>query len=243
MNRSVVSDLIDSARRAELHTRLREIVGDAAVIRIQRAVAPLFRHSLAWLARVYWTDKGGGHSYIPLYERHLRPLRRQKIKVLEIGIGGYESLTWGGASLRMWRDYFRHGEIHGLDINPKAIKEPRIHVHCGSQADVGYLQSLAAEYGPFDLIIDDGSHVASHIQTSFAVLFEHVRPGGWYVIEDMGTAYDPKYGGGSRGHPGTSAALVKDLVDDVNRVRQPQGGQANVSALHVYEEIAFVRKA
>lgn len=238
-----MSDLIDRARRAELHTQVREIVGDAAVIRFQRAMAPPFRSSLTWLAHVYWTDKGGNHSYIPLYERHLRPLRHRQVTILEIGIGGYQSLTWGGASLRMWRDYFRHGEIHGLDINRKAIHEPRIHVHCGSQADVEFLRSLAAEHGPFDVIIDDGSHVASHIRTSFTALFEHVRAGGWYVIEDMGTAYDPKHGGGPPGHPGTSVALVKDLVDEVNRGVQEQIVRAVVSELHVYEEIAFIRKA
>lgn len=243
MRPTAVSDLIDRTRRAELHTRVRELIGDAAVIRFQRTVAPAFRRSLTWLARIYWTDKGGNHSYIPLYERHLHPLRHRAITVLEIGIGGYQSLTWGGASLRMWRDYFRRGEIHGVDINRKAIDEPRIHVHCGSQADVAFLRSLAAEHGPFDVIIDDGSHVASHIRTSFTTLFDHVRPGGWYVIEDMGTAYDSNHEGGPPGHPGTSVALVKDLVDEVNRGLQGQHAPARVSALHVYEEIAFIRKA
>lgn len=57
-----------------------------------------------------------------------------------------------------------------------------------------------------------------------------------YVIEDMATAYNPHYGGGPPGHPGTSVALVKSLIDDVNidpRV---------VAAVHVYEQIAFIEK-
>jgi hypothetical protein len=53
----------------------------------------------------------------------------------------------------------------------------------------------------------------------------------------MATAYDPQYGGGPVGHPGTSVELVKSLVDDVNVEPRP------VAALHVYEQIAFIEKS
>jgi hypothetical protein len=225
-------------RRAEVHTRIRDLVGDRAVVRAQRLIAPAFRRSLTALAIVYWCDKAGGHQYTRLYERHLRHLRRRPIALLEIGIGGYDSPTWGGASLRMWRNYFFRGKIHGLDICEKRIDEPRIRVHQGDQADQEFMRALGSEFGPFDVIVDDGSHHNAHIRASFAALFHHhLRPHGVYVIEDMATAYDARYDGGPPGHPGTSVDLVKGLIDEANV--EPR----RVAALHVYEQIAFIEKA
>lgn len=237
-----MGNLIDRAREARLHDRIRETLGDATVVRAQRFIGPFFGRSLVWLARVYWTDKGGHHDYMPLYQRHFRALRRHQLTLLEIGIGGYSSATSGGASLRMWRDYFPRGEIHGLDIAEKRIAEPRIHVHRGDQSDTAYLRSLADATGPYNIIIDDGSHVADHIRTSFHALFDHLRPGGWYVIEDMATAYDGNYGGGPPGHPGTAVDLVKEMVDGVN-ARYAWSRAPTISEIHLYEEIAFIRRA
>jgi hypothetical protein len=204
---------------------------------MQRMIAPFLRRSLVGLAYVYWSDKAG-HGYTKLYERHLRHLRRRPVKLLEIGIGGYDSPTWGGSSLRTWRDYFFRGEIHGLDIYEKRIDESRIQAHRGDQSDDAFMRRLGAAHGPFDVIIDDGSHVNAHIRASFAALFEdHLRPGGVYVIEDLATAYDPEYGGGPPSHPGTSTELIKSLVDDVNLAPD------RVAALHVYEQIAFIERA
>lgn len=157
--------------------------------------------------------------------------------MLEIGIGGYESPTWGGASLRVWRDYFRRGHIHGLDIHPKQISERRLTTHQGDQSDLGFMAAFGVAHGPFDIVIDDGSHVNEHIRKSFAALFgEHLKPGGWYVIEDMATAYDPQFGGGEPGTTGTSTELVKGIVDAINL-------SGSVAELHVYKQLAFIRKA
>jgi hypothetical protein len=231
---SAVSDWL---RREQVHTRVRLLVGDRQVIRMQRLLAPAARGDLRALAWVYWSDKAGNHRYVDHYDRHLRHLRRRPVRVLEIGVGGYESRTWGGASLRMWRDYFPRGEIHGVDINDKEIDEPRIWVHRGDQSDAEFMRRLGREHGPFDVIVDDGSHVNAHVRASFAALFsDHLQPGGFYVIEDMATAYDARFGGGPPGHPGTSVDLVKGLIDDVNA--QP----SVIAALHVYEQIAFIGK-
>jgi hypothetical protein len=231
-----VTSLTDRLREAGVFIRVRKLVGDRAIISVQRLLAAAFRHHLPALGRIYWTDKAGLHRYTQHYQRHLQHLRRRPVRVLEIGIGG-DSPTWGGASLRMWRDYFPRGEIHGLDINEKRIKEPRIHIHRGDQSDAEFMGNLGREYGPFDVIIDDGSHVNAHIRASFAALFrDYLQPEGVYVIEDLATAYDATYGGGAPGSPGTSVELVKDLIDDVNL--EP----TLVAAVHVYEQIAFIDK-
>jgi hypothetical protein len=215
------------------------------ISRAMRLIAPAVRHNLGILATMYRTDKAPfGHGYTPLYERHLGTLQSRPIRLLEIGVGGYECPTEGGASLRTWRDYFPRAEIHGVDIAEKRICEPRIQIHRGDQTDEMFLDDLGHRYGPFDVVIDDGSHIGTHIRASFEALFvKHVKRSGFYVIEDMQTSYMDYYGGGGPGHPGTSSALVQSLVDDVNR-RYWTGRYAHpVKALHIYEKIAFVQRS
>src|SRR4029079_2980064 len=45
--------------------------------------------------------------------------------------------------------------------------------------------SELATFGPFDVVIDDGSHASVHQQLALACLFPHVAPGGLYFIEDL----------------------------------------------------------
>jgi hypothetical protein len=229
---------------SRLRTRAREIIGDRRIVRVQRLLGPAVRWNLTALGRIYRTDKAGAHSYTPIYQKHFQHLRHRSITLLEIGIGGNESPTLGGASLRMWRDFFPRGQIHGVDVTEKLINEPRIHVHCGDQSDRSFLLDLGRQHGPFDIIIDDGSHINDHIRTTFEVLFvDHLKSGGTYVIEDMATAYAPEYGGGDPGYPETSVELVKDLVDDVNRNYWKGRLARPVFALHVSEQLALIEKA
>jgi len=45
-----------------------------------------------------------------------------------------------------------------------------------------------AAMGPFDLIIDDGSHRPAHWLASYRALAGRVKPGGFYIIEDLRSA-------------------------------------------------------
>jgi len=126
----------------------------------------------------YRTDKNTGHSYGPVYERLLGHRRDTVTAVLEIGI-------FLGDSLRMWRDYFPNAQIVGIDNRPRwQVNETRITSVLGSQVDPATLRT-AGEMGPFDLIVDDGSHKASHQALSLLWLWQYVAPGGVYVIEDL----------------------------------------------------------
>ena len=151
---------------------------------------------LSRLAIRFGSDKYGGHLYTPIYHQLFSGLREQPIKVLEIGIGGYSSVHAGGLSLRMWAEYFPYATIVGLDIEPKTLDlPPRVHVVQGSQVDHGLLVRLNAEHGPFDIIIDDGSHVVSHMIDSFRTLYPIMAPDGIYCIEDTQTCFMPVTGG------------------------------------------------
>jgi hypothetical protein len=71
------------------------------------------------------------------------------------------------------------------------------------------------EYGPFDMILDDGSHMNEHVIYSFEHLFQSVKSGGVYAIEDVSTSYWPWYGGGLK-DPKSMMEYFKNLTDDVN---------------------------
>ncbi|MDE1906921.1 MAG: class I SAM-dependent methyltransferase [Rhodospirillales bacterium] len=136
------------------------------------------------------SDKFGGHLYTPVYNALFAHLREQPLKLLEIGIGGYETEVAGGLSLRTWLEYFPYAEITGLDIFKKTLDLPeRARIHQGSQTDLVVLGRITDERGPFDIIVDDGSHDPSHMIESFTYLYPRMKPDGIYAIEDTQTCF------------------------------------------------------
>lgn len=124
------------------------------------------------LALKYGSDKSSnGHNYCPFYEQTLP--KNPKL-LLEIG-------CLHGASIRMWRDWFPETEIHCLDLfeeNP--IPDiPGVVFHKGDQRDWRILEELRKF--DFDVIIDDGGHLARAQMMTFYGLFS----GGHYYIEDL----------------------------------------------------------
>ncbi|POX49995.1 class I SAM-dependent methyltransferase [Streptomyces sp. Ru72] len=209
------------------------------------------RPSLTDLALAFGSDKWGGHWYTPLYERYFEPYSEQQVKVLEIGVGGYRAVDAGGASLRMWKHYFRRGMIYGLDLFDKSgLTEPRLRILQGDQGDQEFLATMAREHGPFDIVIDDGSHFCHHVIASFNALFPHVRPGGMYVVEDLQTSYWPGWGGNvDPTASGTSMSMIKSLLDGLNHQEQMrEGGSATltterlVTGVHAHHNIVFIDK-
>jgi hypothetical protein len=141
----------------------------------------------------YDTDKGLLPDYLRLYEEYFDHLVSKRIVLLELGVAR-------GGSLLLWRDYFEKGTIVGVDINPAQIDDPtgRIHVYQGYQQDEELLDRIAREQAPegFDVLIDDCSHIGELTRISFWHLFtNHLKPGGIYAIEDIGTSYMDKYMG------------------------------------------------
>lgn len=144
---------------------------------------PLYKLWAAIPPGLKWTH------YFPVYETVFGPSRSSPMRVLEIGV-------WQGASLKLWKRYFEHPGtiIVGVDVLPecKRFDSPAdgIHVRIGSQADAVFLNGVVEEFGPFDLIIDDGSHHSSHIIASFNYLFsEGLKDTGIYFVEDLHANY------------------------------------------------------
>ena len=115
--------------------------------------------------------------YFPIYERHFARFRNKSPRVLELGIDH-------GGSLQLWKRYFGPGaEIIGIDINSETMfEEPQIQTYCLDQCD-----SHIIDLGPFDIVIDDGSHIGEHQRQSWEHLWGCTR--GVYLIEDCHQGY------------------------------------------------------
>ncbi len=196
------------------------------------------------------SDKFTVHKFGPVYERYLGEMRFDPVRILEIGIGG-EDFELGGPSLTAWAEYFPNARVVGIDLFDKsALDTDRITTVVCDQSDQAALAQLNDMHGPFDIIIDDGSHKADPTLLSFFTLFHTLRPGGYYVIEDIQTSYWPHYGGSSiAGDTVNSAAFwIKRMVDVINRNEilwddHPARRSGFVaSELHVHHNIAFIRR-
>ena len=158
-----------------------------------------------------WSVIPGGHKWLHYFEAYqdvFGVLRSRPIRMLEIGV-------YHGASLAMWRRYLHPDSvIVGIDIDPTCASfeaaDRHLHVRIGSQADPVFLAAVVKEFGPFDVILDDGSHVCSHMIKSFDELFlAGLRDDGLYIAEDTHTNFWPEF----RDLPYSFIDLCKDLVD------------------------------
>src|SRR4051794_13734734 len=213
--------------------------------------APAMGGDLPALAARFGTDKWGSHWYAQHYERHFAPLRAKALRILEIGVGGYDDPIKGGESLRMWKAYFPNARICGIDVVDKsAHHEDRIRTFVGSQDDEAFLVRVSGQAGPFDIVIDDGSHVSRHVIQSFQVLFPLLAADGIYVVEDTQAAYWPEFGGAPPHYPTTtSMTFLKRLVDGLNHREVPRGAEfkpsyfdRHIVGLHFYHNLVFVQK-
>jgi SAM-dependent methyltransferase len=144
----------------------------------------------------------------------------QAHQILELGI-------FDGGSLAFWAEALHPRLLVGIDYGQRGdsdyfqayltARRPGIRTYWGvDQADRARLEAiLAADFdGPLDLVLDDASHHYAETKASFEILFPHVRPGGFYVIEDWSWWHWPEYQAYSpyRGHVPLSR-LVQELVE------------------------------
>ena len=155
-----------------------------------------------------------GHGYVKYYEELFEPFRHDKINLCEIGIAK-------GRSQMMWAYYFHNGTIHGLDYEDMdgyfdcrddtrgegALS--RIKTGLVDQSDEVALRDYAEKHGPFDIVIDDGSHVPDHQILSFETLVGYTTK--YYVIEDMHPNYEKVHGGHK------TIRYFTKVIDQMNR--------------------------
>ena len=149
--------------------------------------------------------------YFEAYEREFKQIANKQVNLLEIGV-------MRGGSLQMWKSFFDQGSIiHGIDINEKCLnfQEDNIEIHVVDQSDPIALDHFGALKGPFDIIVDDGSHRVDHQIVSMNSLWPHLKKGGVYVCEDIHTSYFTRFGGGYL-KEGTFIAYLKKKIDQMH---------------------------
>jgi hypothetical protein len=184
-------------------------------------------------AKMGWkaTDKHWLHNYMPYYDRHSP--NKDAEKILEIGV------KYGG-SIKFWHDAFPKAKIYGVDIDLRnawkgsrhGLLDPddRTILLEGSQTDEKFNKEQVVPCGPFDMIVDDASHIAQHQIAGFKLLWPSVKSGGWYVVEDL---YYRNYARNK--DTKNMIRYLKNMVDNVNE-------DINISELHFYYNICFIRK-
>lgn len=139
------------------------------------------------IGRAQHTDKSSlYHNYLPLYEQIMLPCYHSIRRLLEIGVQG-------GCSLRMWRDYLPYAYCYGVDKDPecKDVDDAElVPFDVNGDAFQTWNDANCEKHGQWDIIIDDGSHRAEETIPTFHHLWHYLRPGGWYVIEDIHTDYE-----------------------------------------------------
>lgn len=184
-------------------------------------------------------DKGSthpvkGHDFARHYDQAFRHIRLAQIRVLEIGCGG-------GESMRMWLEYFENAFIFGVDIvektnpwnTPGTNVHPRYQFLQGNQSDPVMWQCLFANWGkPFDIVIDDGSHMSDDVNSCLIHLWPAVRSGGYYCIEDLGCSYSSIF-------QRSPKSPMDVLIDKLNPLHI---GYSDIDSIYFAQELAIIRK-
>lgn len=193
------------------------------------------------IAIEFGTDKAtkhptGAHGYTPHYDRLFSPLRKKPLRILEIGVGG-------GESIATWLEYFRNALVYGVDIvadtnmwnDTKGSPSERYTFTQGDQSSSAFWKEFTGKHGTFDVIIDDGGHFNDQIITTFCELWFVLNRGGLYCIEDLGVCYSPGSIFVRSGFPSHSDFL-KTKLDEI--MKDTHG----IDWMTLSKELAVIRK-
>ena len=159
------------------------------------------------------TDKHRGEfPHSKLYDTLFASFRDQPICLLEIGINR-------GGSIPVWEQYFPNAKLLMVDINPISLLRTtdRTKIELVDQSDAEALKNYADNNGPFNIIIDDGSHLTGDQIITFETLWPYILPGGVFVIEDTLTSYSGIYKFNYINSNITCVDYFKLRIDDINK--------------------------
>jgi len=180
--------------------------------------------------------------YFAIYDHCLSKFYNKKISFLEIGVQN-------GGSIEVAQNLFDSASsISGLDIDERCLNVKNVlqnvNIFIGSQVDEKVLNKIVNVHNKnFDVIIDDGSHVQSHMIFTFTRLFQFLNDGGVYLIEDTHTNYSPShqesfYGIGLYDYfKGLSERLNLDYMDPSSRQRYKLSRDQREKNLNYHNDI------
>ncbi len=152
--------------------------------------------NLTQIGLKFGTDKAEYHEFTEFYEDYFAKVAKaqESPRILEIGI-------LDGGSLKMYDEYFRgKAKIVGIDIQDKSYLFPHSdNVLClkGDVLKPDAIEKCRKAGGAgYDIIIDDGNHTMEQQQKSLKNLWSMLKPGGYFIIEDLHTSgidiYNPE---------------------------------------------------
>jgi hypothetical protein len=131
------------------------------------------------------TDKATHHEFTEQYERVFSLYESPRI--LEIGIADFKSID-------MYLKYFNNPYIVGMDIESKLhFCNDSWRFVQGDQTNIKDLSKCVEGEDLFDIILDDGGHTMKQQQVTFGYLIDYVKPGGYYILEDLHTSLNTQY--------------------------------------------------
>lgn len=183
-------------------------------------------HSLQLIGEGFKTDKATRHRYCETYEQLLP---REVSELWEIGV-------LRGASLNMWAAYYPDAKILGFDIVDTSGIEflPNVETHLLDQSNIYALNALGDTRG-IDVIIDDASHNVMHQISTFEALFDCLKSGGKYIIEDLHTSTDLWTGFGYKDGKG-----ALQYLEDIAAYKMPTGYPGQHRTEKVIEQVEQV---
>lgn len=159
--------------------------------------------SLATLALQHHTDKSCiAYDYADIYEQYIGHLREQPLTFLEFNAG-----LSGFFSRKMWDHYFTNPEAKLFFVAPHdehilpfyqryLFSAPSLELTprtktfmVNSNTSEGRAAIRHFTQG-FDVIIDSSTPSTDRQIACFKTLFEHVNPGGVYIIENIYSSYE-----------------------------------------------------
>jgi hypothetical protein len=132
------------------------------------------------------TDKNTSHSYLPLYETLLKPIKETASNVLEVGV-------WKGGSIQLWSDYFTKASIYGCDICDRLKiqywlhlkKNNRIFLYLNEDAYTQTFVQIKFKNTKFDFLLDDGPHTLQSQERFIELYSPLLSENGILIIEDI----------------------------------------------------------
>ena len=174
------------------------------------------QNMLSKLCEIHGSDKGyvdyesatpfgwKAHTYANFYYNLFNHCKDDIKLVFECGIGSKNekipaNMSSGGkpgASLRVWRDFFKNSKIYGADIDKNILfEEEKIKTFYVDQLNTNSIKDMWSKINinNFDIIIDDGLHTFDANINFFENSFDRLKKNGIYVIEDIFLVDIPKY--------------------------------------------------
>lgn len=168
------------------------------------------------------------NGYVPTYLR-LAAEFETPAHICEVGVRD-------GSSLELWQHLTglsdRGAVVVGVDNDPNSVWPTGTERVISDQAS-RELRRLLEPWAPYDLIVDDASHIGRLTALTFGCLWPLVKPGRWYVVEDW-----------TVGLPGQAPLYEPEMLNFASDLLTLLGtGQLGIEEIRYRDGLIVIRKS